>query len=90
MPMRAVTVGTTVQEILDYSPQRLSLALHNVGNYPVAVSNDAVAVADQGWIIDPGVAVSFIVADGDQPWLQWFAQAIGGPSTLRIYEGFAR
>jgi hypothetical protein len=88
MPMRAVSVGTTPTEIAEYNPLRLALAIHNDGNDRVFVSHDPQNVSSQGWPLDPGVMVSFSVADGDQPWLRLFAQAASGTQPVRIYEGY--
>jgi len=87
--MRSVTVTTAVTEIADYNAQRVALALQNVGSVRVFVSNDPIDVSGKGWPVDPGVALSFSVADGDQPWLQFFAQAATGAAELRIYEGYS-
>jgi hypothetical protein len=88
--MRTVTVTSAVTEIADYNPQRVAFALQNNGTVRVFVSHDAVNVLAQGWPVDPGVMLSFSVADGDQPWLQYFAQTASGSAELRIYEGFSR
>jgi hypothetical protein len=90
MPMRSATVTTAVTEIADYNPQRVAFALQNNGTVRVFVSHDAVNILQQGWPVDPGVMLSFSVADGDQPWLQFFAQTASGSAELRIYEGFSR
>ena len=90
MPMKRVSVTTAVTEIAEYNPRRVSLAIHNDGTDRVFLSNDAVDVSGQGWPLDPGVMVSFSVADGDQPWLQLFAVANSGTQPLRIYEGYSQ
>jgi hypothetical protein len=90
MPMRAVTVTTSVTEIADYNPQRVAFALQNNGTVRVFVSHDPINVLTQGWPVDPGVMLSFSVADGDQPWLRFFAQTATGTAELRIYEGFSK
>jgi len=87
--MRVVTVTTSVTEIADYNPLRVAFALQNNGAVRVFVSNDPVDILGKGWPVDPGVALSFSVADGDQPWLQFFAQAATGAAELRIYEGYS-
>jgi hypothetical protein len=48
MPMRAVTVTTSVTEIADYNPQRVAFALQNNGTVRVFVSHDAVNILSSG------------------------------------------
>lgn len=90
MPMKSVQVGTAVTEIVPYNDRRLALALQNNGQFRVFLSEDPVSVAEQGFPLDPGVMVSFSVADGDQPWWAFYGIASGGTSEIRVYEGFSR
>ena len=87
--MRAVAVGAVPTEIADYNPRRVAFAMQNEGTVRVYLSHDPTAILEQGWPVDPGVMLSFSVADGDQPWLQYFAQTPTGISVLRIYEGYS-
>jgi hypothetical protein len=89
MPMKSVTVGTTVTQIVPYNDKRLSLAIQNNGGSRVFVSENEVSVLEQGWPLDPGVMISLSVADGDQPWWAMYAIAVTSPTELRIYEGFS-
>lgn len=90
MPMFTVVVPTTVVEILPYNDRRISLAFSNVGANRAFLSNDPTNVDSNGFPIDPGQSLSFTVTDGDEPQWQWWAIATGGPTSLRVYEGYRR
>lgn len=90
MPMFSATVGPDTVELLPYNPARVSLVIHNTSLVTVYLSNDPLNVLENGFPVDPNIAVSFSITDGDEPQWQWWARTQAGTATLRIYEGFRR
>jgi hypothetical protein len=83
-----VDVGTSTVLLVPYHHKRKSLVILNNGTADVYISNDPLEVSTRGLKLAPGVAVSETVAEGDEPYLQIYAEAVTGTQDVRIIEGY--
>jgi len=89
MPLpRAVSVGNKITQIVPYNPDRVVLAVFNVGNYVAYISPDMVDVDKKGFPINPGVGITWKKVEGDKPEVALWAIAPSGTTELRIWEEF--
>lgn len=88
MAFRTVTVGTTLTEILPFNPKRTAYTIKNYVGGTVFVSNDQTNIVAQGFPLAVGDFISMILAWGDEPADQLYAQMSAGSTDLRIEESF--
>lgn len=88
MATRAVTVGTTVGQMVADNPKRTAVSIMNFGSDTIFWSNDRGNVTSQGFPLLAGLSVDFSAELGDDPTLEVNGQSLVGNTDIRVYEAF--